>query len=83
MFGSYYGLLAYADPGLEPRSRRKNGEGCMEVTVKSFWRWAVDLEGKVSDSRDQKFSAWAAPDPFYAIRCINDPQYLVGDREGR
>lgn len=41
----------------------------------------MELERKVSDSREQERPFWVATSPFFAIRYIGDPRYLKGGRE--
>lgn len=80
VIGSYYGSLVYADLGQELQSTKRYGEGYMEVTAESFRKWALDLNEKVSDSKGQTHSVWVVPAPFCAMRYINDPRYLQGDK---
>lgn len=59
----YYGSLAYADLGLELRSKKQFGEGYMEITAEAYWKWAVELEGRVLTSKGQESSVrvvWAS-----------------------
>lgn len=52
----------------------------MAATVKS-WKRAVELERKVSGSRSQEYSVWAAPATFCAVRYITDSWYLERDKK--
>lgn len=38
----------------------------MEVKVETFWKWAVDLEGKVSVRRVREYFAWVC---FSSVLC--------------
>lgn len=42
----------------------------------------VELEGSISNSRDKRFLVWDVPDPFWAMRSTEDPQYLEGEKKG-
>lgn len=78
---SYYGSLASANLERELRSKRQYGERYMNVTAKSFSKWAVELERVVSVSEGQNFCVWLLPTPFSAMRYINAPWYREEDRE--
>lgn len=79
---SCYWLLAYADLGREVRSGKQYGEGCMEATLKTYWKRVVEMEGSLSDGRCQEDFVWTVLAPFYVTRYIRDPRYLAGGKEG-
>lgn len=80
--GSYYDLLAYTDFGRKQRSRTKYGEGYMQTTAQSFWKWAAEVEGKVFDSRGREYSFWVAPSLHWATQYTISLSYMEGDSEG-
>lgn len=69
--GSYYGLLAYGDFGRELRCRTQYGKKYMEGTSQSFCMWAVKLEERVSDRKNQRNSVRVVTYLFSATRHIS------------
>lgn len=81
VMGSYYGSLAYGNLDWELQSVQQYGEGYGKGTAEYFWKWAVELEGKVFDSVGLENFVWAVPAPVCAMRCINDSPYVRKDIE--
>lgn len=79
--GSYYELLAHADPGCKLQSGKQYREGCTEAAAQSFWKRAVEVDGKDSDSRGTKYFVWVVSASFCAMLFISSPRYLEGDRQ--
>lgn len=57
-------------------------EEYVEATVEAFQKCAVELVGKVSSSRSQEYYFCVVVGSFCAIRCVKDPLFLEGKREG-
>lgn len=46
-----------------------------------FWKWAVELEDKLSDSKRQRYLVWVVPAPFCTMWYTSDLQYREKDEK--
>lgn len=49
--GYYYRFLVYTDPVDGHHNMKKYGEGVMQVTAETFWKWANELPENLKGSR--------------------------------
>lgn len=72
--GSYYQSLECGDLARELRRKKQYKEETAEVISESFRKLAVKLEGKVSNSRVQKYFVWVISALLCAMRYMNESQ---------
>lgn len=77
----YCGSLVYSNLSGKQQHHRTYGEGIMGVTVKEFETWAIQMDHPCRSLEGDGRAVWVVPATFWAVRYINDPRYLSGDRE--
>lgn len=73
---SYYKSLAYRDLGEPPCDEMKR-EAVHGGYGKVALLGLLEPSDAANDGKGQRYQAAAAPAPFWAMRCINDPRDLT------
>lgn len=68
------------DSSPAPRAKEQYGNRGLEATAQSFWKYAVEVENKLSESRGQKCFLWVVSAPSCAIKHNNDRRCEKRDR---
>lgn len=76
--GWYYGYLVYSFQSWKKERRKNYGNGCVDVTVQYFEKWAMEKNKRETEKWKQ---AWylGFPVPFGGIRFLNDMKNFSGE----